>query len=73
MKFLLKSATFIAFSAIFFIVVVPLGACIRLVFDPLRLRRHNRTDSYFHMRTTGVHGGAQPVRNSVEQFTTRNL
>ncbi|MGF6901974.1 hypothetical protein P3T22_003248 [Paraburkholderia sp. GAS348] len=72
MKMVFRFALLAVLTLSFFIFVVPFGACARLVSDKLRLRRHERASTYFHLSPTARMNGGRLHRGSVEQFTSRN-
>jgi hypothetical protein len=43
-----KIATVTSFSILFFVLIVPVGAVIRAIGDPLRLRKNKSGTSYFN-------------------------
>lgn len=71
MKLLFKYVLLLVLSLLYFVVVVPTGACARLVSDKLRLRRDERAPTYFRMFPYARPHDAR-MRGGVEQFTTRN-
>ena len=48
MNLLKKIATVTSFSILFFVLIVPVGAVIRAIGDPLRLRRGKGEKSYYN-------------------------
>lgn len=49
MNLVKKIVTVASFSVLFLIVVVPLGTLIRIIADPLKLRKNVNRDSYFNL------------------------
>lgn len=72
MKPLFKLATLLGFTALFVLVVLPLGAFARLFFDPLRLRRNDRAATYFRMHPMTGSRAAPDIRNRAGSFAPRN-
>ncbi|MBB5461218.1 hypothetical protein HDG33_004888 [Paraburkholderia sp. Cpub6] len=72
MKMVFRVVLLVVFTLSFFIFVVPVGACSRLVSDKLRLRKHERASTYFHLFPTARTNGARLHQGSVRQFTSRN-
>lgn len=72
MKFLFEKVLLLALSLLYFVVVVPAGACARLFVDILSLRRDARTPSYFRMFPSDRQPAELARPGGVERFTTRN-
>lgn len=72
MKPLFKLATLLGFTALFVLVVLPLGALARLLFDPLRLRRNDRAATYFQMHPMAGPRPAPATLNRTGSFAPRN-
>ena len=54
MRSMKRLLVYLAFSLLFLLVFLPIGSLMRWLFDPLRLRRSRREQSYFRMAMTGA-------------------
>jgi hypothetical protein len=72
MNYLFEKVLLVLLSLLYFLVVVPAGACARLFSDTLGLRRDDSAPSYFRMSAAYRQPAATGRQAGVEQFTTRN-
>uniref|UniRef100_E1T9H6 Uncharacterized protein n=1 Tax=Burkholderia sp. (strain CCGE1003) TaxID=640512 RepID=E1T9H6_BURSG len=72
MKLLFKYLLLLVLSLLYFFVVVPGGACVRLVSDRLRLRRDEQAATYFQMFESALPRIACARESGANRPITRN-